>query len=94
MSSLPLAADLKKVPVGSWAEYRSADGQSSVSIRIALVSLLLAFFVLGSILGVLFAGRSMSTFSFGAWQSSRILGRCSSWVTRRRSSSSWAGVSC
>lgn len=37
-SNLPLAVELRKVPAGSWAEYRSGDGQSTMSVRIALVS--------------------------------------------------------
>jgi hypothetical protein len=35
---LPLAIDLKKVPVGSWSEYRIADGQKTLSVRMALVA--------------------------------------------------------
>lgn len=35
---LPLAVDLKKVPVGSWSEYRIADGQNTMSVRMALVA--------------------------------------------------------
>ncbi|MBC8133822.1 MAG: hypothetical protein H7X95_12630 [Deltaproteobacteria bacterium] len=35
---LPLAIDLKKVPVGSWSEYRIADGQNTMVVRMALVS--------------------------------------------------------
>lgn len=35
---LPLALDLKKVPVGSWSEYRIADGQNTMQVRMALVA--------------------------------------------------------
>jgi hypothetical protein len=35
---LPLASDLKKVPVGSWSEYTVNDGQNVVSARMALVA--------------------------------------------------------
>jgi len=34
---LPMATDLKKVRVGSWAEYRLSDGQTSMTVRMALV---------------------------------------------------------
>ena len=35
---LPLVVELKRVPVGSWSEYRVADGQNNLSIRMALVA--------------------------------------------------------
>jgi hypothetical protein len=35
---LPLAIDLRKVPVGSWSEYSIADGKSVVAVRLALVA--------------------------------------------------------
>ena len=35
---LPLAVDLKKVPVGSWSEYRIADGKNVMVVRLALVA--------------------------------------------------------
>ena len=35
---LPLAVDLRKVPVGSWSEYRIADGQNTMAVRMALVA--------------------------------------------------------
>jgi hypothetical protein len=35
---LPLAVDLKKVAVGSWSEYHVENGQSKMTIRMALVS--------------------------------------------------------
>lgn len=36
---LPVATDLKTVPVGSWSQYRVSDGtQTNVNVRIALVS--------------------------------------------------------
>jgi hypothetical protein len=35
---LPLAVDLKKVPVGSWSEYRIVDGEKTLSVRMALVT--------------------------------------------------------
>ena len=35
---LPLAVDLRKVPVGSWAEYKIGDGKENMAVRMALVS--------------------------------------------------------
>lgn len=35
---LPLAVDLMKVPIGSWAEYRSGDGKNIVTVRMVLVA--------------------------------------------------------
>ena len=35
---LPLAVDLGKVPVGSWSEYRIADGTHGTVVRMALVA--------------------------------------------------------
>jgi hypothetical protein len=35
---LPLGLDLKKVAIGSWSEYRIADGQNTISIRLALAA--------------------------------------------------------
>jgi hypothetical protein len=35
---LPLVVDLKKVPVGSWSEYRIADGRNTMLVRMSLVT--------------------------------------------------------
>ncbi|MES1206098.1 MAG: hypothetical protein ABUS79_09195 [Pseudomonadota bacterium] len=35
---LPLAVDLKKVPTGSWSEYRVDNGQNTMTIHMALVA--------------------------------------------------------
>ncbi len=35
---LPLVVELKSVPVGSWSEYRIADGKNNLAIRMALVT--------------------------------------------------------